>query len=210
MTKDQSHMTPIPKLLKARQLHSRIFAVVAVLLLLVSQPLMAAEAPLRQIMLWAGYGLVIFGAFGRVYCTAFIGGRKNDEVVRAGPFSIVRNPLYVFSFLALLGVGLQSGMWLVTLLLVGAFVLYYPLVVAKEEAFLKNKFGEPYEAYVREVPRWLPDFKLWNEPEQVDAKPKFLRKTALDAMVFFLPLPAFSLIAQLQAAQILPLWLTLP
>lgn len=197
-------------LLKARQLHSRIFAVLAILLVLFSQPMMPINSWLRFSFIWLGYVLVIVGAFGRVYCSAFIGGRKNDVVVREGPFSVVRNPLYVFSFLATLGIGLQSGMITLLVLLTGAFILYYPLVVKKEEAFLLNKFGEPYNAYMQEIPRWLPNLKLWNEPEQLDAKPKFIRRTALDAAIFFLPLPAFALIGILQAHKILPVWLTLP
>lgn len=199
-----------PKLLKARQFHSRIFAAVLVALLLVSQPLMAEGNALRSLMLWLGYVLVIIGAFGRVYCTLFIGGRKNDEVVREGMFSVVRNPLYVFSFLATLGVGMQSGMVLVLALLAGVYYWYYPKVVEKEEAFLSHKFGEPYHAYLREVPRWVPNFKLWREPEQVEARPKFVRRTLMDAAIFFLPLPCFVFIAALQAHGVLPVWLTLP
>src|SRR5579871_3425525 len=120
-------MSNVPKLLKARQLHSRIFAVLAVLLLLISQPWMADDNPLRQMMMWLGYALVIAGAFGRAYCSAFIGGRKNDVVVREGPFSVVRNPLYVFSFMAAVGIGMESGMFVMLALLAGAFILYYPL-----------------------------------------------------------------------------------
>jgi len=131
-------------------------------------------------------------------------------VVREGAFSVVRNPLYVFSFLAVVGIGLESGMITLLALLSAAFIFYYPLVVEKEEAFLQHKFGESYDAYMREVPRWKPDFKIWNEPEQVDAKPKFIRRTAMDAAIFFLPLPAFAIIALFQAHHILPLWLTLP
>lgn len=199
-----------PKLLKARQKHSRIFAIVLVLVLFVSQPMLAKGGFLRETMLWIGYMLVIIGTFGRVFCSAFIGGRKNDEVVRVGVFSIVRNPLYVFSFIAMLGIGLQSGMFLVLALLVTAFVLYYPLVVAKEEAFLEHKFGEPYTKYMAEVPRWLPNLMLWNEPEQMDAKPKFIRHTIQDAVIFFLPMPLFAIISALQASGVLPIWLTLP
>jgi protein-S-isoprenylcysteine O-methyltransferase Ste14 len=205
MTDTPSPAPANPKLLKARQLHSRIFAVIVVATLLVSKPL--AVSPWLQ---WLGYALVILGAFGRVYCSAFIGGRKNDEVVRHGPFSVVRNPLYVFSFIAVVGIGLQSGMFVLLAALVGAFVLYYPLVVAKEEAFLTHKFGEPYQRYVAEVPRWKPKMKLWVEPEQVDAKPKFIRHTIFDAFVFFLPLPAFAIIKALQTSGVLPVWLTLP
>ena len=199
-----------PKLLKARKRHSRIFAIALIAALLVSKPMLADDGLLREFMSLLGYALVIIGAFGRVYCSAFIGGRKNDEVVRVGVFSVVRNPLYVFSFIAVMGIGLQSGMLLVLALLVAAFILYYPLVVAKEEAFLQHKFGEPYSKYMSEVPRWLPNLKLWNEPEQIDAKPKFIRHTILDACVFFLPLPCFALISHLQATHILPILFTIP
>ena len=202
-------MSNNPTLLKARQRHSRIFAVALVAILFVSKPMFAAGNFPRECLLWLGYALVIVGTFGRVYCSAFIGGRKNDEVVRSGPFSVVRNPLYVFSFIAVVGIGLQSGMLLLTAVLVASFILYYPLVVAKEEAFLEHKFGEPYAKYKQEVPRWFPNLKLWNEPEQVDAKPKFIRHTMLDAAIFFLPLPCFAIINSLQFHGILPVWLTL-
>lgn len=197
-------------LLKARQLHSRIFATVLIVLLMISEPMLEKGSFLREFLFWLGYVMVIAGAFGRVYCSAFIGGRKNDEVVRAGMFSVVRNPLYVFSFIAMVGVGLQSGMLLVTAILIISFVLYYPVVVAKEEGFLENKFGGDYIKYKQEVPRWIPNLKLWNEPEQIDAKPKFIRHTILDAAIFFLPLPCFAIISSLQHHDMLPIWLTLP
>lgn len=203
-------MTDIPKLLKARREHSRIFAVAIFLMLLVSQPQTPTDDGWRLSVRWLGYFLVVIGAMGRVYCSAYIGGRKNDVVVRQGPFSIVRNPLYVFSFIATVGVALQSGMMTLLVMLVIAFVLYYPAVVAKEEAFLKHKFGADYERYMSEVPRWWPKFSQWNEPEQVDAKPKFLRRTMLDALVFFLPMPGFAVLTVLHANGTLPVWLTLP
>lgn len=200
----------LPKLLKARQFHSRIFAVVAIGFFCVTMPQLAEASALRQAMLWLGYVLVIVGAFGRVFCSAFIGGRKNKSVMREGPFSVVRNPLYVFSFIAVVGIGLQSGMVSLVVLLVAVYMMYYPFVVAKEEAYLSHKFGEEYEAYRREVPRWVPNFKLWKEEIEIPSRPKFVRRTMGDAMVFFLPFPAFQLIAALQASGVLPVWLILP
>jgi len=198
-----------PKLLKARQRHSRIFAVAMVLLILISQPKLPMHDALRTLMLLLGYFLVIVGALGRGYCSAYIGGRKNDVVVRDGPFSVVRNPLYVFSFIAMVGIGLQSGMWTILILLIAAFLLYYPLVILKEEQFLHHKFGVAYEEYVRDVPRWIPKLKLWREPEMVETQPKFLRRTLMDAAIFFLPLPGFLLIEALHTHGILPVWLNL-
>ncbi len=203
-------MTAIPKLLKARQTHSRIFAIIVVALVLFCKPMIGYRSFWYQAMVWIGYAMVLVGAFGRVYCSVFIGGRKNDGIVRNGPFSVVRNPLYVFSFIALVGCGLQSGMFSVVILLVAAFALYYPQVVKKEEAFLSHKFGEEYEAYKREVPRWEPDMSKWQVPEVVESKPEFVLKTIGDALVFFVPLPCFMILHMLQTQHIFPIWLQLP
>lgn len=202
-------MDAIPKLLKARQYHSRIFAGVVVVMLLVSTSWMGWGFE-RFTLAMLGYVLVICGVMGRVYCSVYIGGRKNDVIVREGPFSVVRNPLYVFSFIALVGVGLQSGMFTLTALLIAAFVMYYKVVVDKEEAFLSHKFGESYETYRKEVPRWIPDLDQWKEPEHTESMPKFIRRTMLDAAVFFLPMPCFIFIAILQNKGILPAWFVLP
>lgn len=198
-----------PQLLKARQYHSRVFAAAAVAFLLVTAPEMAAREFPRECMLWLGYALVILGAFGRAYCSAYIGGRKNDVIVREGPFSVARNPLYVFSFIAVTGIGLQSGMWTLLILLATAFLLYYPQVVSREEAFLANKFGNDYMEYMRAVPRWIPNFKLWREPESIESHPRFIRRTLMDAAIFFLPMPCFAIIEALHARDILPVWWTL-
>lgn len=198
-----------PKLLKARQYHSRIFAGLAVTFLLVTAPEMAAHEFPRECMLWLGYALVIAGAMGRAYCSAYIGGRKNDVVVRGGPFSVVRNPLYVFSFLAVAGIGLQSGMLTLFVLLAAAFLLYYPAVVAREEAFLAQKFGNDYLQYMHDVPRWIPNLRLWNEPDAIESHPRFIRRTLMDAAIFFLPMPCFAIIEALHAHNVLPVWWTL-
>lgn len=199
-----------PRLLKKRIFHSRLFIYTAVLMVFVSSPRLAAGEFPRECMMWAGYVLVALGVLGRAYCSVFIGGRKNETIVREGPYAIVRNPLYVFSFMALLGVGLQSGMLFMLLLLMAAFLAYYPAVVAKEEAYLRHMFGEAYEAYMREVPRWKPDFKLWSEPQRIECQPPLVRRTLYDASVFFLPLPIFSIIHALQSQGILPIWFMLP
>lgn len=195
-----------PTLLKERQKHSRIFAMVLILLLIISKPLIPFGTLFHELLVWGGYILIIIGAFGRIYCSAFIGGRKNDVLIRSGPFSMVRNPLYVFSFIATVGIGMQSGMLIILVILISAFIFYYPMVVNKEEGFLENKFGEDYRKYKNEVPRWFPNFNLWQEPETIEVKPVFIRRTIMDASIFFLPFPIFILIHSIQADNT---WLTL-
>ncbi len=197
-----------PKLLKARRRHTKYSALALAPLLLFTAP--ALPFNLQVLMQLVGYALIIVCVLGRGYCSLFIGGRKNDELIADGPFAIVRNPLYVFSFLGTIGIGLQSGSLLITALLIGAFCFYYPKVVEKEEAFLLHKFGAPYANYMNSVPRWWPNFKQWAEPETVVSKPGFVRKTLLDASVFFAALPIFTLLNWLRASGALPVIFLLP
>ncbi|NBO18999.1 MAG: isoprenylcysteine carboxylmethyltransferase family protein [Proteobacteria bacterium] len=199
-----------PKLLKARQRHTRWFAALLVLAILFSRGMMPPDGFWVELLQWVGYALVIACVLGRSYCSAFIGGIKNEGVMRMGPYGVVRNPLYVFSFLGVVGIGLQSGSILVAALLVATFMAYYTAVVAKEEAFLENKFGDEYRQYKAEVPRWLPALSKWREPEEMLTRPRFIRQTMMDAAVFFVALPAFETLEVLHAHGIIPTLLTLP
>lgn len=83
-------------------------------------------------------------------------------LVRAGPYRLVRNPMYVALFLMIGGEVLffHSLALLIFWLLLMAFVHTY--VVLVEERMLRRQFGESYEAYLRSVPRWFP--RLLREP----------------------------------------------
>lgn len=205
-----SDANPAPRLLKKRMRHTRLFALLLLPVVLFGLGWASDEGPLHETLDWLGYVLVIICVLGRGYCSAYIGGRKNDEVIADGPFAVVRNPLYVFSFIGIAGIGLQSGMVTLLVLLVVAFMLYYPRVVAHEEAFLLHKFGEAYRAYMREVPRWLPRLSRWREPQELTIKPRFLRETLMDASLFFLPLPCFELLEMLHEKGLVPVYFMLP
>lgn len=202
-------VTGQPKLQKQRRMHSWWFVLVLVPLVLFSMSFMQEGTWEEELMEAVGFCFIVICVMGRSYCSLFIGGIKNKTVVRQGPFSVVRNPLYVFSFLGIIGIGIQSMRLSILALLVMAFVMYYRVTVRKEEAFLTHKFGEDYERYLKEVPRWIPRFKLWQEPEEVMVRPHFVRQTMLDALIFFLPALGFEFIAMAQASGLIPA-VTLP
>jgi protein-S-isoprenylcysteine O-methyltransferase Ste14 len=207
---DNTVTNTLPKLLKQRIVHTRLFGALVIFLFLFNQPAIGGDTLWNFVSTWLGFALVLVCVLGRPFCSLFIGGIKNESLMRDGPFSVVRNPLYVFSFIGVVGIGLQSGVIALLVVLVGAFVLYYPLVVKKEEEFLLAKFGEPYAQYTREVPRWIPNLKLWIESEIIETRPKFVRKTMFDVSVFFLPMIFFHAHAALHNNGILPTWFTIP
>lgn len=202
--------TAPPPLIKARMRHTRLLMLMLFPIVVFSIGMVNHESFTHEVMDWGGYVLIIVCVLGRAYCSVFIGGRKNDDLVTEGPFSVVRNPLYVFSFIGVVGIGLQSGMFTLLALLVLVFMTYYPRVIRQEEAFLMNRFGSDYQRYMAHVPRWWPRLSLWREPGEIPTRPRFIRETMMDASLFFLALPCFELLEALHENGMLPHYLLLP
>ncbi len=80
--------------------------------------------------------------------------QPTNALVTEGLFAHCRNPVYVGGMTAILGLALALGSdWMVILLVPAALVLHFG-VVLREERYLEGKFGEPYRAYKRSVPRY--------------------------------------------------------
>jgi len=67
-------------------------------LTLVSQSTTGLESQMHEGVEAVGLAAIVFAIVGRAWCSLYIGGRKKAEIVSRGPYSITRNPLYVFSF----------------------------------------------------------------------------------------------------------------
>ncbi len=80
------------------------------------------------------------------------------HLIVTGLYRHVRNPMYVAVVSAILGQGLIFGN--VALLAYGGIVwlLAHLFVLVYEEPALRASFGAGYEAFCREVPRWIPRF----------------------------------------------------
>lgn len=146
---------------------------------------------------------------GRMWCAQYIAGYKNDVLVREGPYSVCRNPLYFFSFLGGIGVGLCTESLTLTVLLVLLFAVMYIPVIHTEEARLHRLFGEPYSAYIREVPRFFPKWSLYHEPKEYTVKPKVFRHAAGDVLWFVLAVGILECIEAIQESGLLPQLLSL-
>ncbi|MGD9538039.1 MAG: isoprenylcysteine carboxylmethyltransferase family protein [Alphaproteobacteria bacterium] len=187
-------------LLKRRIADTRIAALGVIALLFLSRPVWGDDSMLHEPIEYLGYALVIVCVIGRIWCSAYIGGYKNERVVDTGPFSIVRNPLYVFSFLGLVGIGLMTVQFSITLALAAAFAFYYRQVVRREEGYLHARFGAAYDAYARRVPRWLPRLSRYRSDEEIITRPRFILRTIRDSIWFFAAFPAIEAIEYIQAA----------
>lgn len=134
---------------------SQVIGLLFLFLFMFSQKELDVTAPyISGILFLVGCLCVGAAMAGRMWCAQYIAGYKNDVLVREGPYSVCRNPLYFFSFLGGIGVGLCTESLTLTVLLVLLFAVMYIPVIHTEEARLHRLFGEPYSAYIREVPRF--------------------------------------------------------
>ena len=78
------------------------------------------------------------------------------QFVAAGPYRIIRNPMYVGGLTMLLGLGFYERSKAILLFCPAWLLLAHVFVVLYEEPTLREKFGASYEDYCRAVPRWIP------------------------------------------------------
>ncbi len=90
--------------------------------------------------------------------TRTTGGVGGTYLVISGPFAHVRNPLYVGNILMYLGLGIMSMSLFPYLQIVAIlfFIMQYQFIVKEEEGFLIKKFGDDYQKYLQNVPRFFP------------------------------------------------------
>lgn len=148
------------------QHRNAVFPLVMLALFLLFRPVLAAGSPGVD-SLFDQIGLLVASA-GQLLRVAVIGfayikrGGVNkrvhaEELVTEGFFAHARNPLYVGNLLILSGLFIIHNNGWVYLLGGAFFVTAYIAIVAAEETFLLQKFGDEYRDYCARVNRWLPD-----------------------------------------------------
>lgn len=160
-----------------------------VLLLVFGESRWAGGGLPHETIEWTGIGLIVFCILGRTWASIYIGGRKVRSLVRAGPYSVSRNPLYVFSVIGAAGAGAQMGSAILALAAGLIALLIFYAVVLKEEAALRDRFGAAYREYLATVPRFVPDWSLWQDAEKIEVRPQLIVRTFIDACVFLLAIP---------------------
>lgn len=152
-----------------------------------------------------GQMLILIGIGGRLWATLYIGGRKSAEVVSTGPYSITRNPLYLFSTIAAAGVGAQTGSYIVAVFFMLLCAAAFHLVALREERYLTAKLGPDYAAYRARVPRFLPNPILYRDDTEVTFQTGRFRTTMVDGLVFLAAVPFFETIETVQESGIVPI-----
>jgi len=126
-------------------------------------PATAAIHTLAVIVVAGGLG---FAVWARIYLGRNWSGditlKQEHELIRSGPYAMVRHPIYSGMLAAMLGTAIGIGEWrgLVAFAFFAAGVLRR---VRVEECWLGEIFPDAYARYRREVPALIPFPRHWRE-----------------------------------------------
>jgi protein-S-isoprenylcysteine O-methyltransferase Ste14 len=120
-----------------------------------------------------GITIAFLGELLRVWAVGYSGATTRADVVTApalvtaGPYALMRNPLYVGNAMIAIGFtvafsgGVPLGQWFWLLLFVLAVIItVYAAIIPLEEEHLAHAFGMRYTEYTTLVPRFIP----WKGP----------------------------------------------
>lgn len=83
------------------------------------------------------------------------------HLVVSGWYRYVRNPMYVAVVSIIVGQALLFGNILVLEYGAGAWLVAHLFVLAYEEPTMRATFGEEYQQFCANVPRWIPRLTPW-------------------------------------------------
>lgn len=81
--------------------------------------------------------------------------KPTTKLMTRGVYRYSRNPIYLAFCIATLGAGLLFNSWWVIAAIIPLVYLLQRLVIAREESYLEQKFGQEYRAYRDSVRRWI-------------------------------------------------------
>jgi len=134
------------------------------LLALAALLVLRSRGPASPLWLAGGLALCFAGQTLRAWVLGFVRdgtSGQNEKLIAValnteGPYSLMRNPLYLGNFGICLGLCMIAhDPWLISLV-VTLFTLQYWFIIAAEEDFLRGRFGADFDVYCARVPRFWP------------------------------------------------------
>jgi len=164
--------------------HRRIRISLVVIVSLIAEDMIRGESPhnvadFADIWSVVGLSFVIAGVLFRSWAAGVL--NKNSMLATNGPYALTRNPLYLGTFLLMIGFCAIIGEIHNFVALFLLALLLYQTKIEREEAYLGNKFGSDWTNYVRSTPKLIPrrlyaknmfadwSFALWLRNEEYNA-----------------------------------------
>tara|TARA_B100000287_G_scaffold138187_2_gene130137 strand:+ start:4388 stop:4783 length:396 start_codon:yes stop_codon:yes gene_type:complete len=123
--------------IRKRILFSRIFVISMIAIIIMSDEFRVNTLDISDMqsigLSIIGFVLVTLGGFGRLWASLYVEGFKTKKLITEGPYSMVRNPLYFFTVVILLGFCLVVKSIPIALALLTAFTVLHILLLSKKK-----------------------------------------------------------------------------
>ena len=94
-----------------------------------------------------GGAIAILGESIRIWAAGHL--EKSKEVTSSGPYRYTRHPLYLGSSLIGIGMAVAANNTIVAVIVIAYLALTLTAAMRSEEAHLREKFGDAYDAYAQ-------------------------------------------------------------
>ncbi|HEY0668155.1 MAG TPA: isoprenylcysteine carboxylmethyltransferase family protein [Sphingobacteriaceae bacterium] len=111
------------------------------------------------LFIWTVY---LFWAFGKGTLAPWT---PTQKLIIMGPYKYCRNPMISGVFFILLGETMLLNSLNILIIAGVFFVINTIYFILKEEPDLYKRFGNEYDVYKKNVPRWIPKFKPYIQAE---------------------------------------------
>jgi protein-S-isoprenylcysteine O-methyltransferase Ste14 len=159
---------------------------------------------LEKALFLVGIALAGFGAAGRAWATSYISGQKQKQLITSGPYSICRNPLYFFGMILGLGFGFCTRTFTAPIVITAVLSILHYYQIRREEKRLRLRFGNQFDLYVANVPRLIPSFRNYTEPDEIRISPRLLKRGLFGVAFLLILIGALDLIQGLHQIGFLP------
>ena len=124
----------------------------------------------NAVVRWGSVLIAMMGILLRCATVAFAPDGTSSRDTRAlrapslnvtGMYSLMRHPLYTGNALMWIGVAMSTRVWWLVLIVGLAYALYIERVMAFEETFLEQSFGDQFCRWAAETQAFVPRWSGW-------------------------------------------------
>ena len=163
---DSNHFDSILRCLKRR----RTLALGIAFVIVIAENLIDGRKPHElafddgSVIAFVGLALVIAGTSIRLWARGhFVKGR----LFTTGPYGVIRHPLYLGSFLIVVGVLFQLSGWLNWIVILSVFAVTTGAAIMYEERSLERLFGRQWQSYKARTPAIIPSLSDRLFPKEI-------------------------------------------
>lgn len=131
---------------------------------------------------YVGAIITLGGEYLQIVSASYI--HKNRHFTVSGPYSHVRNPMYIGRFFIGLGFVIMS----LNPYIIGGFIILFGIYAhsrtTREERILKGLFPQKSEPYFKEVPKWIPRRKKYSLTEARTPSWSWVKKNREDLNLY--------------------------